>query len=400
MFVNRRPGCVWCSAKDSEVICPIHSPGLFFSSQQFAREEFFGSAPAPFVGRFGYPCLNVGILAPPEITEQAWLYDAPRHWAAQGYTIPRIASYRALLINSRFKAEVRGAAGRLMEVSREVGIAAQPVDVEVKLSKKPSLRMSFSPHTAPFGPAADLKKVEVASNPRVPVQVEKVYSDTDWKAGDAISYLYKGGFDENYIMRILSVGALGLKVNRKLVPTRWAITATDDTLGKGLMAEIRDFPLADYQLYFGSYLGNYYLLLFFPEPWSYELFEAYTGSPRYSTDYESLFGRKSYASATAGGYYTVRLAALEQLRAMKRQAGVLAIRLITAEYSMPLGVWVTREAARKALSSAPLPFRSREEMLSYARDIARKSFGYDISRMLNSSLLLRQLKQRKLSSFG
>ena len=399
MFVNRKPGCVWCSAKSSETPCPIHSPGSFFSSKQFAKEEFFGSSPAPFVGRFGYPHLNVGILAPPELTGDAWLYDAPRHWAAHNFAIPRIAGYRAMLINSRFKADVRSGPSKLLEVSREIGIASKPVDVEVKLSKRPSLRVSFSPHTAPFGPTASLKKAEVTSNPKVPVQVEKVYSDTDWKANDAMNYLYSSGFDENYIMRILSVGGLGLKTNRKLVPTRWAITATDDAIARRMIAEVKDYQVADHLLFFGSYLGNYYLVMLFPDVWSYELFESYTASPTYSTDYESYFGRKSYANNTAGGYYTVRLAALEKLKSIKRQAGVLAIRLITRDYSMPLGVWVTREAARNAMHSTQISFASKEEMLSYAKDFARKRFGYDISRMLNHSLLLSQLRQRKLYTF-
>ena len=38
---------------------------------------------------------------------------------------------------------------------------------------------------------------------------------------------------------------------------------------------------------------------------------------RYSTDYENYYGRKEYASTTAGGYYTVRLAILEKLKEMK-----------------------------------------------------------------------------------
>jgi hypothetical protein len=65
-------------------------------------------------------------------------------------------------------------------------------------------------------------------------------------------------------------------------------------IGKDLINEIKDFPQSDYELYFGSYLGNYYFVMLFPDVWSYELFEGYmpnvswnqTNEIQYSTDYE------------------------------------------------------------------------------------------------------------------
>jgi hypothetical protein len=37
----------------------------------------------------------------------------------------------------------------------------------------------------------------------------------------------------------LSIGVLGLKKDKKLVPTRWAITATDDILAKKLLEKVK-----------------------------------------------------------------------------------------------------------------------------------------------------------------
>jgi len=71
--------------------------------------------------------------------------------------------------------------------------------------------------------------------------VQKVYYDTELKANDALIYLYENRFDENFLSRILSVGNVGLKINRKLVPTRWSITATDDALSKHLFNEVKKF---------------------------------------------------------------------------------------------------------------------------------------------------------------
>ncbi len=370
---------------------------------------FYGSSPAPFVGRFGYPFVNIGILTPPEETaENAWRFDAPRFWAEQQLQIPEIVGYRAALVNSRFKSDVYGvkrsggrSESKLLEVSQEVGMASRPVDMEISLAGKPSLRMNIEPHIAPTGPAAALKSVRLTSNPNVTVHVEKVVSDTDLKASEALAYLYSHGYDENFLTRLLSVGNLGLKTNRKLVPTRFSITATDDILGKRMITEIKGYnPYNDYSFYSGGYLGNYYIVLMFPEIWSYELFETLAGSSYYTTDYEPYQGRRSYVEETAGGYYAARLPILEKLIKLKRQASVLVIRVITDEYTVPLGVWVCRESIRKALDNKPIKFSSKELMLDYAKNFIGKKFNHAIDKIMKSSILLKNLKyQIKLSDY-
>jgi hypothetical protein len=198
---------------------------------------------------------------------------------------------------------------------------------------------------------------------------------------------------------MLSVGVFGKK--RKLVPTRWSITATDDILANNFLEKVREQPLGEHAAYFGNYLGNYYLLLFFPERWSYELFEMYVGTPdrlEYSTDNEEFEGRKDYAENCAGGYYTVRMAIAEHLKDNKRQNSVLALRFITNEYVLPLGVWVTREATRKALTNKPIAFGSKELMLNYAKILAKKKFGVDITPILQKSKLLKET-QKTIGNF-
>lgn len=382
--------------------CPVcvRSIARFKIKPKLRKEQFFGSSPAPFVGRFGYPFVNVGVLSPPELTEDAWLYDAPRFWSERQFQIPEIVEFRSSLINSHSKSHVRSSS-RLQEISMQVGMAEKPVELELLLKRMPVLRMSADSVSAPTGPSAEVKFAKITSNPKIPAKVEKVYSDTDLKAAEAINYLYSSGFDENFLTRILSVGTIGLKPDRKLVPTRYSITATDDIIGKQLIGKIRDYSAcSDYSLYFGDYLGNYFGIMLFPEVWSYELFETLAGSGYYTTDYEPYEGRKSYVEQTAGGYYAARLPVLEKLCDLKKQASVLVIRVITDEYTIPLGVWVVREAVRKAMQSKPIFFASRELMLSYAASLIKNKFSHSISAILARSRLLGNMKsQKKLSQF-
>ena len=383
---------------------------ILFKKVEAVKDEFFGSSPpSVFVGsKLKYPNVNVGILSPPEQMENAWLYDAQNYWSKENFGIRDILKLRANLVNSRFLSSVYGSS-KFLDLSREIAMAIKPVDVEIKLAKKIKLVLDFDNLNMPMGPRAPLKKVRITENPKVHSKVEKVVSDSDLKAVDAISYLYKNEFDEQNLSKLLSIGLFGLKKNRKLVPTRWSITVVDDSIGKNLIKEIKDFKVIDnYTFYFGNFMGNYYLIMFFPEVFNYELFEMYLPGSSWNTssklkisnDFEDYNGRKNYASNTVGGYYAARLSVLEFLKKIKRQAGVLVLRFETDEYWASLGVWVVRNAARKSLETERIVFEDKEKMLEYCKDLVFKFFKFDISCILGRSELLNIVKnQRKLKEF-
>ena len=76
------------------------------------------------------------------------------------------------------------------------------------------------------------------------------------------------------------------------------------------------------------------------------------------------------------------------------------LRFITGDYTLPLGVWVTRESARKAMESKPLEFSSKELLIKYTISLAKKKFNFDISNILEKSILLKEMKnQSKLIKF-
>jgi hypothetical protein len=171
----------------------------------------------------------------------------------------------------------------------------------------------------------------------------------------------------DHISRLLSLGLLGKE--RKLVPTRWSITASDDMIGKSLREAVLDKPpIGGYELYSGEDLGNHFEILFLPGTYNFELVEIWMPRSVWSpdgfigSDSEGPRAKKDYSSL-AGGYYAARLAALERLATMGRQASILAVREISEGYWAPLGVWVVREVARKAMREEPKKFTTLNEAL-------------------------------------
>lgn len=402
--------CVKCKGRKQcgRSFCPIiaKSQARFQVKKVLTKENFEGSIPSVFVGHYGYPSVNVGMLGLGEVKDDAWEYDAPNHWSENDYSIDKVINFRSSLINSNFKMNVKQKE-KYLEMSQEIGMADKPVNVEIQLKDRPNFRVNVDSTLMPMGPNAKLEKAEITSNPHIPTKVDKIVSDTDLKSANALNVLFEKGFNENYLTKLLSIGNLGVKEQRKLVPTRWSITAVDDTIGKQLIEGIKYNNEMDFRAYFGGYMGNYYVLLFFPDAFSYELFE--TALPKSSwnpteytatmTDYEGYKGRKAYADNTAGGYYAARIAIVEKLNELKKRGSVLALRFVTGEYYCPLGVWVVREATRKALISKPIHFDSKELMFTYTKHLIKKKFGYDVDKLLKESKLLKNMKQRKLTAF-
>jgi hypothetical protein len=369
------------------------------------------SPPSVFIGsKLRYPLVNVGIMSPLERDDDAWIYDDEKYWADNDFEISDVLHLRNSLLNSRFQSKVTDTRlnKKFVNLAQEIAIASKPVDVEIELKNRLRFKREKDRVLTPHGLRAGLKQAKVTSNVKVDRHVDKAIND-EIKANEAIKMLYTKNFNEYALNKILSVGVLGLKKNKRLVPTRWSITATDDMLGKHLWKNVREYKwIEDYELHFGEFMGNSYLIMFFPGVWSYELFELYlpgsswnpTKEIKASTDMEGFHGRKKYAFNTVGGYYAARLPILEYLNKIKRQASVLAIRIEGPSYWAALGVWVVRESVKKAMAKKGMKFDSREELIESAKKIGKIKYNFDYGDIIQRSQLLKQMKtQRNLIEY-
>lgn len=364
------------------------------------------SPPSVFIGsKLKYPLVNVGILSPVDKVEDAKIFDDSKTWAQKNFSIENVLSLRDNLLNSRFQSNVTDVRKdkKFVEITKDIAVALKPVDVEIELENKIDVGKKVDRVLTPHGMNANLKNAKVTSNVKIHEKVERAMND-ELKATESLSYLYQSGIDEYDLSKILSVGVLGLKKDKKMVPTRWSITATDDILTKNLLEKIRTYKwIEEHKLFFGEFLGNQYLILLFPNPWTYELFELYypgsswnpTNDLKASTDFEDFYGRTNYAESCAGGYYASRLPIVEYLESIKRQASVLVIRLETPSYWAGLGVWVVRESVRKALEGGGMKFSSKEELLTSTKKIAKIKYDFDIELIFSKSKFLINHKLQK-----
>ena len=348
--------------------------------------------PSTIVGEANYPNVSLGVLFTNDQNAQA--YDSPKYWVENKYDVKSIFLAKTLLVNARDRVNVKNVDSAFIQKAALATMAEKEVQLDMQISKvsQPNLDINeFSPHAI----AARLEKLSISDNVRIDRRIERVYYDKDLKATEGIGNLYSDKIDENKISRILSVGGMGVK--RKLVPTKWAITAVDDTIGKQFIEEIKTYRNGEsYGVISGEFLGNRFTFIFIKGCWSFELLETWNRNASEvmfgDGDYELFQGRKEYVKNTAGAYYAIRLAVLEKLREMKSQFSVLCVREITPEYFAPLGVWVVREGARKVLSGAVKTSDTLSSAMSSAK--ARMLFPNGVE---NRSKLIRlQMTQARL----
>jgi len=358
----------------------------------FRSDSISGSSPPSiFVGSYGYPKVGVGPMVPP-IHGDTTLLDSPELWL--GKTLEDIVNFRLSLVRGIEKISIQNTQGRFIENLHEVAMSSHSIDTDLQFHKTTLPVTTIDGESAPFGPVGDIKSAKFFGT-RSDKSIERVYYDHDLKAQDAVLTLYNKGIDISKIQKCFSIGMLGKK--RKLVPTKWSITATDDIISKSLVSEILEFDLIDScRIFSHDHLGNMFSVILFPHRWLFEMQEAWHDENKVGFGFDSEDARGiDHPPAIAGAYFAAKLGVAEYLVQKKLQAAVLVLREIRPEYAVPVGVWQIREAVRAAMKKEPYIAGNFIDGVNFASK--RMSIGK--SEWLSRGRLLKMLKQKSISEF-
>jgi hypothetical protein len=342
--------CAECKGKGlcGLPLCPVVSR---FHAQAAIRpaSSYQGSSPSVFIGSFSYPDVQGGPLL---INDS----DNPPDWLARNLGMEDIVGIRARTIRGRSALHAVG--GNLQEIA----LSTQPLNVDVVFEKPVAFSLNFDGTIAPVGFTGSVKTLEIAGNARVERVVDRITSDTDMGAAEACIALNESAIDVYRISGLMTAGLLGR--HRKFVPTRWAITAVDDTLSTRLKKEIARYPpVEEIRLFSAEIFGNRIVCILLPGDWKYEMIEIWGRQSLWGGENDVIvqdregMKKKGY-SPISGAYYSARLAACEYLVQKKRSARVIILRSISSDYWAPLGTWVIREVTRKALANPPVTCES------------------------------------------
>ena len=393
-----------CGKGFCELLTKVRS---HFPRTRMKVDSLFGpSPPSVFVGRYDYPNVNIGPMVPGtplgEKSESSFL-EMPKLWFKS--SIEDIIGFRSNLVLSRKKRKVANARtpGRYLATLQELAMSFKPLDVELSFDKKVEIAFTgrLDNRFPPMGPAVSATRTVLCENPHVRRKVDYLVNDTHALASDTLCELYLSKTPVYELTKLLSVGLTGRETRRKLVPTRWSITAVDDTISKHLINTIKDYTqITDISLFQSELLGNHFSIILVPDIFAFDMVETWVKGAFWSyrtttiSDWEDHGGRTSYADRITGAYYAARLSVCEYLYKKQRQAAILVNREIRPDYYAPLGVWVIREGVARAFYKKPQTFSSVDEAVDVVNRQAIQKKWSDHSRYLKE-----RREQKKLFDF-
>jgi hypothetical protein len=368
-------------------------------SIEVGKEIEGSSPPSIFIGSWNYPKVYAGPMIAP-VRGDTRVMDLPESWISGGRTQDEILGFRMNLVRGKRLQKVGELDNRYVEQLQEIALSSLSIESEARFDQVPTGFSLGEEHT-PFGPSAGLSELELGV-PKYDKELERVFYDTDLPAIRGIIDLHGRGIPFSTIQKALSAGTMGRDRQRKLVPTRWSITACDTAIGNHLLAGVRRNSLIDtVRVHRFSSLNNHYAVILLPTPWQYEWMEAFlhvAGSEELLfSDFEWSRGKHEYSSV-GGCYYSCKLGVLEALAREGRQAGVIVLREARKGY-IPMGVFNVRENVRNAMKTPPVLY---EDLGSALQGIA-PLFQLPIARFVeDSTVLVAALKKRqmRLSDFS
>jgi hypothetical protein len=333
-----------------------------------------GPTSSLFVDWHGYPEVALGPITALN-SDNAELAVTPKDW--YGMSFEELITLRSQLVQSLTTHDV-SSRNKFIEQLQELALSIHPVETELRFRNKPTNSLTFSDVHEPLGPTGELEYLKIQSEPKIPKLVDSEISSST-PAFDALWKLYGKGYDVYYLQRVLASGVFSEGNEPRLMPTSWAIQTVDRQLGNRLITEVNSLPyLNDYVVLSNTYLANHYEVLLIPGQWKFEALEAWAPDtlwtlgytqPAIHQDFEGYNVSGEDRGKTGSSYYATRMAIMEGLKKLGKQATVIVFREVENEYSLPLGVWLVRETLRHAFSNKPGKFGSVEEAL---QDIATR----------------------------
>ncbi len=359
------------------------------------KREIHGSTPPEiFVGKWNYPNVYAGIVAP-EQSGETQIFSSPEEWHKNQLSIKQITELRNKLIYGRKQQHIKQVQSPFIQVLKEVAMTHKSVSTELLLKKPIQSNKENDASTPLITKAATLESARLEENAPVKPKIDSIVNE-DIRATTAILELTHNGISSETLTKLLSAGLLGNNFRRKMVPTKWAITAVDDTISKKNLEKIRTFPvISEYYLFNATYLGNHYEFILFPQSYAFEVIEYSLALERAWQDYESIIPRKDYADSVTGAYYANRLALTEYLIKIKKQASCLVLREIRPEYNAPCGVGILRQVSREAFLKKPEVYSSFAEI----KGAIQKRLQIPLSTFTEKSWLISTPRQSQLTSF-
>ena len=207
-----------------------------------------------------YPVLMASVLASTEPSEFLSIFDHPEAW--HGLDRDAILAMRKNLHRFTIPIDARAMEPEdIIDVFQTIALSVSPVAIEVETSDLPLKRLSPLGGQLPASPSANIKSIEILSEPEIS-RVAKRIIEQDIPAAEAAWKLLDYEYTLDQVARLMSVGLLGKLDNRRFVPTRGAYKAViDGFVSRSLIEMIEKSMSTSYRLGISELFGENFTIL-------------------------------------------------------------------------------------------------------------------------------------------
>lgn len=311
------------------------------------------SPPGLYVETTRYPILQAGILASTEPLEWLSIYDHPESW--RGMDRETILSMRRHLYSLVLPIDAREMQPKdHIETLQTISLSVAPVALGVEVGTLPPRHLgSQFGSQLPTSPVVNVRSLEILSNPEISKVAERI-TEKDIPAADAIWQLLDYEYSLEQVVRLMSIGLLGRKKNRRIIPMRSAYKAVIDSFIDRSIMELIDRPYTDdIQLYLGRVCNDSFTIVIRPgEPRvDYLKIEDYESGCTRGTSFESTDIPTTDAKTSIYADHA-RFSAYRHMLADAKQSHIIIFHHSNQQRNRILGPWVIRAGVQEALQSS------------------------------------------------
>ncbi len=327
------------------------------------------SPPGIVVEPLKYPIVRASVLASTQASEFISIYDHPDSW--RGLDSDAILKMRKCLF--RFGAQVDAKTmepSPLVDTLQTVALSVNPLALHFEVSDIPQKDLVPLGGLLPTGPAVDARNATILNEPETSRVAEKI-TEQDIPAAEAIWKLLDYEYTLDQVARLMSVGLLGMKDNRRLIPTKSAYKATIDAFVNRAIMELIDRPLTSkFTLSTAELHGDVFTI--FAQPGMPRV--DYLRVQRTELGIERGFSFEGIKNVSLDPKTSVfadnaRFAVYHDFVQRRRGCQITVFHMSRNQRSEMLGPWRVRAGVKGALESDMLELDSRENALAVLQSL-------------------------------
>ena len=347
----------------------VQTTQLQFGQPVNNRQLTAFSPPGIVVEAAKYPVLMASVLASTEPSEFLSIFDHPEAW--NGLDRDAILAMRKNLHRFTIPIDARAMEPEdIIDVFQTIALSVSPVAIEVETSDLPLKRLSPLGGQLPASPSANIKSIEILSEPEIS-RVAKRIIEQDIPAAEAAWKLLDYEYTLDQVARLMSVGLLGKLDNRRFVPTRGAYKAViDGFVSRSLIEMIEKSMSTSYRLGISELFGENFTILSQPgEPRvDYVRLERTNDGLEHGV---SIQGNKNQTTDAKTSVFSdhARFSGFSDLIQRKESAHLTIFHFSRNSNNSIFGPWIVRAGVRAALEADQVELDTKENALMVLKSL-------------------------------